>query len=286
MGRLIASLSVVLVVTLASTLVFATPLSTRKVLLVSDIDDTIKVSHVLSTAGKVSRAADITTPFTGMAQLYQWIKNMNPTTTQIVYLSNAPEKIAGIPALKISHETFLRYNDFPEGDVTLREDILNPNHKLTTIRTLIDETMPELVIMVGDNGERDNEVYHQIFEEYKNTGIKMVSFIHQLYATKTPFYKPDFLAEVGKPIFSEQIGFVTPVEVALELKDQEILNEEALTWMIQRVAPYIVNETTFKWDGLKPITFPFFSSCTDFKWRWTQTVELAPLIKKLRYQCN
>lgn len=236
-----------------------------KLLLISDIDDTIKVSHVLNKADAVSRAADVTTPFTGMAQLYQWVVNSNKNT-QIVYLSNAPEEVAGIPAFKISHQTFLNYNHFPEGELDLRGDLFDKNFKITEIRRLLTNEKPDIVIFVGDNGERDAEIYHQATLEFAQSGIQFHTFIHQLYSKEKSFFKPDFLEELGHSLFSEQSGFVTPIEIALQLKDESLISAEGLQWMLQNVAPYIAQEKTFKWDGLKQITFPFFSNCADFDW--------------------
>ena len=78
----------------------------KKVLLVSDIDDTIKVSHVLGTTQKFLRALDVTTAFTGMSIFYQLIVDENPNTTTVVYISNAPHDIKGIEIMKLSHEKF------------------------------------------------------------------------------------------------------------------------------------------------------------------------------------
>ncbi len=282
MQRLLASVSILFAVIFSSVSAFA--LDQHKTLLISDIDDTIKVSHILSYRGKVSRAADITTPFAGMSQMYHLLQKMNPNQTEIVYLSNAPEEIAGVPALKVSHENFLKYNDFPKGDLVLREDLGNANHKLNYIRKLINEKKPSVVVLIGDNGELDNEVYHQIFEEYKSTGIKIMTFIHLLYSSKAESVR--FWSEVGKSIYPEQIGYVTPIEISVELQQQGILNQEALSWMIENVSPYIVNEKLNRVDAFKPITFPYFSSCVDFQWRWTETPALTPLVQRLKKQCN
>ena len=263
---------------------FAT--ANEKVLLISDIDDTIKVSHVLNKVAAVSRAADITTPFTGMAQLYQLIQNAQGGHMKIVYLSNAPEKVAGIPALKISHQKFLNFNHFPEGELDLRDDIFDQNHKINEIRRLIKSEKPDVVIMIGDNGERDAEIYHQAVVEYAGQGIQMVTFIHQLYSEKGSWLKPDFLDELGKKLFSEQVGFVTPIEVALELKQQDLLDQAGVDWMIAQVSPYIEIEESLKWDGLKPITFPFFSDCSDFKWKWDVTEKTFNLVQQLKNKCG
>ena len=64
-----------------------------------------------------------------------WVsKNQNPNSTRIAYLSNAPETIAGIELLKVSHETFLRSNDFPKGELFLRKSLSDQNHKIDSIR--------------------------------------------------------------------------------------------------------------------------------------------------------
>lgn len=284
MGRVLASLFLIIAISFASTFVFA---AGKKVLLISDIDDTIKVSHVLSKMSAVSRAADITTPFTGMSQLYQLIVNENPDTTKVVYLSNAPAEIAGIPAIKFSHENFLKFNNFPTGEVDLKASIFEENHKIKEIRRLINEQMPDLVILVGDNGERDMEFYHQAVKDYASfSEIKMISFIHQLYDTKAPFYLPNYFAEIGKEIYPEQTGFVTPIEIALELQKQGELSQESVDWMIENVSPYIVAEDGLKWDGLKPLTFPSFAKCSNFVWKWEVTKKTRELFKKINDRCH
>ncbi|MGZ3691558.1 MAG: phosphatase domain-containing protein [Pseudobdellovibrio sp.] len=242
--------------------------SYKRILIISDIDDTIKVSHILGPlADKVARAADTTTPFAGMAPLYHVIINsFAPDVTKIVYLSNAPEQIAGIPAMQISHQTFLDSNNFPPGELDLREDIFEENHKIKEIHRLLDTLHPDAAIFLGDNGEQDADIYHQAVLDYQNSGIKIVTFIHQLYSEKTPFGLPDLLFEVGHAIHPEQIGYVTPIEIALKLRSENLLNAVGLDWMIQKIGPYITDEGVLKLDVGQAIVFPFFMNCSDFKW--------------------
>lgn len=254
-----------------------------KTLVISDIDDTIKVSHILNWGGKLSRAADVTTPFRGMAELYQWLDRQQDT--HIVYLSNAPREIAGIPALDISHRTFLSLNKFPYGEILLRDDLRNPHHKITELRRLVRTERPDVVILIGDNGEKDPEVYQQFFNE-SGGQVRVLTFIHQLYSTEPPRFAPGILGEVGTRLHAEQVGFVTPVEIALELRDQGLLAPHIADWMIRHIAPKIEAEAQFKWDGLKPITFPAFKKCADFRWRWPLTPDILPLHAKIRSVCN
>jgi hypothetical protein len=259
----------------------------KKVLLVSDLDDTIKVSHILS-ASKLGRAFDVTTPFRGMAELYKLIVNENPLTTKVVYLSNAPEQIAQLPILKYSHQTFLKYNNFPEGELDLREDIFTKNHKITELRRLIETEKPDVVIMIGDNGEKDVDVYHQATAEYHHLGIQMITFIHQLYATQIPFYKFDFLAEQGRELYPEQNGFVTPIEISLQLNQENLLQAVSVNKMLNEVAPLIVSERrVLKIDGGKPLSFPFFKNCEDYKAKsFSPEFDTSEINRKIAIECN
>lgn len=266
--------------------VIHTQAQAERLLIISDIDDTIKVSHILSTAGKVARAPDVTTPFNGMAELYKSIVSENQQQRRIVYLSNAPETIAGIPALLISHKTFLSYNGFPYGDVELRQGVFDKDHKINTITNLIVNEKPDTLILIGDNGERDPEIYHQIFLKY-GARIKIISYIHQIYTTEAPFFVPNFFYELGTKLYPEQIGFVTPVEIALDLSNQEIIRKSTYMSLVENISDQIVDEALLlKWDGLKPITFPNFKNCKEFKWRWSVPVELIALYKKIHRVCR
>lgn len=268
-----------------------------KVLLVSDIDDTIKVSHVLNKVGKFARAVDATTPFKGMAQLYQLIVNQNPASTKVAYLSNAPkdigaipnapQAIAGVPAASVTHQLFLNFNHFPKGELILRENLQDQEHKTKALRMLIEREKPDILILIGDNGERDIDFYRQATQEHaymKN--MQVLTFIHQLYKTEASIYLPDFLDETGREVFPEQMGYVTPIEISLKLNEERVIGKDKVDWMIKNVAPAIVAEDKIKWDGLKPITFPFFKKCPEFKWTLSRPQQLQSLIQRIESECN
>ncbi len=286
--RILASITIIFFISFLSLVAFAaTP---KRVLLISDIDDTIKSSHVLSKVGVAARVTNMTVRFSGMAQLYQLIVNENPGTTKIVYLSNAPEEVLGIPVLQYLHQTFLSFNRFPPGEVDLRESIFEKDHKIKEIRRLLTNEKPDVVIMIGDNGENDAAIYRQATLEFANKGITMVSFIHQLYSTKLGFIDSvigtNSFSEIGKKLKQDQTGFVTPVEIALQLNQQRLLGADKVSWMIQNVAPFIVQESYFDSDVVGTITFPSYINCSDFKWQWPETAELLPLIHKIKSQCK
>lgn len=283
--RSVASAMVFLALVMCS--LYSQAWASKKVLVVTDVDDTIKVSHVLKNISKVGRAADVYSPFTGMAQLLQLIRNENPASTHIVYLSNAPEELAGIPAASFTHGAFLKQNRFPEGEFILRKNIFDSEHKIKTLRILIESEMPEVLILIGDNGEKDVDVYQQISQEYAYLNhMKVVTFIHQLYSSKNSFFVPDTFEEIGRSLYAGQIGYVTPVEISLKLNELGLIGADKAEWMIQNIAPFIVKEDRFKFDGFMAMTFPRFKNCSDFKWTFERPAELKTLIQRIENECN
>ena len=256
----------------------ATQAGNRKVLLISDIDDTIKVSHVLDKVDQVKRSV-VKVPFAGMAQLYQSIINQNPNSTFMAYVSNAPQKIAGLPVMQVSHKKFLTENSFPKGVLLLREKLSDKSHKINAIRQLIQSEHPELVILIGDNGENDTSIYAQMTTELKMRGIESVTYIHQLYSSKSS-------KEVGKKILFAQTGFVTPFEIALDLKNKELLDQNSLNWMTDHIMPYLLNEKTNDLERGRAVTFPFYKNCSDFVWSVRVPTELAKLTEIINKKCR
>lgn len=247
-----------------------------ELMLISDIDDTIKISHVLSN-DKFVNFLDFTTPFRGMSPLYTLLKNQYKDKIKIVYLSNAPKSILGFDSVGKSHVRFLKYNQFPEGELILRESLFDQNHKINRIRELIDSYHPKKVIFIGDNGERDAEIYYQAVNEFKGSEIQFFTYIHQLYSKRSA-------KEVGKPLQAKQVGFVTSVELSYDLFKNSILNVEGYSWMTQKVMPLIVTEQEPLIETMIPLSFPDFKDCSDFEMK-VFPPELMPLEQKIKIEC-
>ncbi|AGH95564.1 phosphatase domain-containing protein [Pseudobdellovibrio exovorus] len=278
----ITSIALVAALTLAPAMSWA---GKKRVLLVSDIDDTIKVSHILNWSGKLTRAANITTPFRGMSELFHTLKQQNHLDVRVAYVSNAPERIAGMPLMDVSHRSFLSMNQFPYGDMFLRADLKDENHKIRTLRQLMKEQEPEVVILFGDNGEKDPQIYRLFFREF-SSDTRVITFIHQLYSSDRTFQLWDLMLERGSKLHADQIGYVTPIEVALELKRQQIIGDRSYRKFVNTILPQILRETWIGWDGFTPMTFPQYKKCTDFRWQWGRVDELLELRKKISRVCR
>lgn len=286
--KVLSSFALIIAVTLLSSLAFSE--GNKKVLLVSDVDDTIKISHVLSNPGAVSQAPNVTAVFTGMSQLYNLIQRQY--AAKVIYLSNAPDGYDGISPIRVLHQTFLDYNKFPAGELLLRQNLLDQNHKITQLRRLLAEEKPDVMILFGDNGERDSEILHQFTQEnINNKALTVVSFIHQLYSSKdksivSRIFEGHLSSEIGKKITAEQIGYVTPVEVSLELHQRGLLSDANTKWMVDNIAPYIVHQPRWKFSPIGEATFPDFEDCSDFVWRWKAFNEITPLMNRVSQECR
>lgn len=227
-------------------------LASARLVVISDIDDTIKVSHVLDKSESVKNAFRTENVFRGMPELYQLIQGNFPTTS-FYYLSNAPKKI-----MEKSHTKFLIDNRFPKGTLLTREKISDENHKVNSIRKILQDTSITAILYLGDNAERDTVIYAQMVKEFPR--IPSLTFIRQAYSVKNG-------EDTGKPLEGNQMGFVSPVEVALELRNVRVLSENQVTaleaFFVHPTIKYSHQEDNFGKTGV--LSFPSWVDCRDYR---------------------
>lgn len=215
--------------------------------LVTDIDDTIKISHVLDKGAALANTVHIRNHFYGMGELYSALQKTNPDFN-FVYLSAAPEKL-----MEKLHTAFLKLNGFPAGDLILRLSLANKNFKLNSIRALIATRQPQRLILVGDNGERDPYIYEQIRAEYPD--IQTEIYIHQVYSYRAR-------KEIGVPPQSTQRLFVTSIDLARAFALTKDLPQHSLEQMALIMVPQLFKQNPRKQTG--PLFIPGWVDCRDF----------------------
>ena len=144
-------------------------LEANGVSVISDVDDTIKISNVLDKRALLENT--FLKPFSsvpGMAEVYRgWAK----AGAAFHYVSASPWQL--YPSL----EAFVDAGDFPRGSFSLRMFRLkdrsfldfmksSEEYKLDTIRAILNSFPERQFILVGDSGERDPEIYGTIFREF------------------------------------------------------------------------------------------------------------------------
>ncbi|MBL9039430.1 MAG: DUF2183 domain-containing protein [Archangium sp.] len=144
---------------------------------ISDFDDTIAVSNVVSNRGLLNTALmhDGTThpPVEGMNRWYRCMRNVGFARPVFALVSGSPQQFTG----RIG--AFLQKHGMPPFGLYLRD--LGPStlsdYKQPVIRKLL-EAVPYPVVLVGDSGEHDPEVYAQIRKEYPDR-VKAI-YIHDV----------------------------------------------------------------------------------------------------------
>jgi hypothetical protein len=128
--------------------------------LLSDLDDTIKISHTQSKLITVYRGLFRSAAFVGMATLYRELLRNPQSSFHLV--SSSP------PQIKQKIENFLKKNQFPTAKVTLRDWMRETNilkYKMKHILSLA-EASPFPLLLIGDDTEHDPEVFHHVEKKF------------------------------------------------------------------------------------------------------------------------
>lgn len=221
--------------------------SFAQIMVISDIDDTLKVSNVLDWQDTAQNAALIHNHYTGMSELFNYLQQTAPSPVQFFYLSNAPRKVMGV-----LHDSFLNFNLFPQGPTYLRASIFDSNHKIRTINALIEQHRPALLILVGDNGEKDAHIYAAVKTAHPQ--LPMHTYIHLVYSAKSSTQK-------GSSVYPFQVGYATSVELAGDFRSKGLISEDAYIRFQQAIIPKILNERSDLMSG--EVAFPAWMDCRD-----------------------
>lgn len=140
--------------------------------IISDIDDTIKISNVLNKEELIDNTfIRKFIPVKGMSHLYRKFEKRGAA---FHYLSGSPWQL--YPAIN----TFLNEEKFPGGSIQLKFFRVKDRsfisfisadqsaYKTDAIRVIIKRFPQRKFILIGDSGEKDPEVYTGIAAEYKD----------------------------------------------------------------------------------------------------------------------
>ena len=153
---------------------FFVPDPRNRIGIISDIDDTILVSEVLSKRSLLKNSltvpAEQRDAVAGMAALYEKMLKANPTpaASAVFYVSSSPRQLTD------NLRQFLKLNGFPHGVLQLKElgsgsgDSVgeHESYKLRHIETILAEFPQTRFYLFGDDGERDPEIFDAILTKH------------------------------------------------------------------------------------------------------------------------
>lgn len=220
-----------------------------KTILISDIDDTIKNSHVLDKTDAFFNAGNTENAVLGMNAVYRAAKAADKGI-KFFYVTNAPKSL-----MQDSHRAFVSQNKFPVGALRLRDSLFQNDFKVTEIRKILKAERPDSAILIGDNGEKDILVYEQIKNEFP--GIRFVTYIHLAYSTLNP-------EDTGLAIRAGQIGFATSLDLILQLRQENFVTGADTAAFVRDFVNAYSQEDEMNDDG--PQALPSWFDCRDFQW--------------------
>lgn len=205
----------------------------RQILLVSDLDDTIKITHVGSTGSMVANEFWHRLTFLGMQDLYSELMNHNKAEQakdpmKFVYLSAFPDLLLS----RVRH-FITETNKFPGGDFIARSTgkIVkgeNPfDFKSEELEELGHNNPEADFLLIGDDTEFDPEVYDGFQKKFGESRVLGI-YIHQINRQRKDHGTDRKLPETvepNKPI----TPYLTAFEVALkEVENSRLSPEQAV----------------------------------------------------------
>jgi hypothetical protein len=121
---------------------------------------------------------------------------------------------------------------------------------VATVLDLIDDVNADYVVLLGDNGELDPAIYEQVRQvlEEKDSPIQLYTYIHMIHP----------ILGSSDQLFSEQRGYVTAMDLAAQMVDEELLAPEALTSLMLQLLPVWNHPSP---SALKARLLPAYLSC-------------------------
>ncbi|MBX2994876.1 MAG: DUF2183 domain-containing protein [Bdellovibrionaceae bacterium] len=241
-----------------------------KTVLISDVDDTVKLAYAFGSAYGAQYFKDTKSRFTGMSEVYDLITHDN-LDVKVYYVSLAPTYL-----MERLHGKFLRNGAFPIGTYIGRTNLPSETHKLETIRSILRSERPSRVILVGDDGQADAAVYRQVSAEPEFAGIIFDQFIHIVSSLKE--------ANGQNKVQGAQVGFVTSYEFALELNARKLIQDRSMKYVSDHILPEILIEApgSDENEETNQVAFPYFMDCKAINWRWN----VPGLNEKVRGFCK
>ncbi len=189
---------------------------------ISDIDDTIKISRMRAGWNVFAEALHVLEKhsFSGMPELYNALSD-HGKGMKVGYIS------AAIPLTAFLGEDFVKANEFPNDFFQNRKDIFTSvlDYKVSAIATFIRSSDPKKqFILLGDNGEHDPEVFNQLMVMPDIRPRLSKLYIHRLYS--------HLLKEVAQ---NGQVPFLTTADLAQRFFENQWITERQLVECVTTV---------------------------------------------------
>lgn len=194
-------------------------LNSQGVVIISDLDDTIKITNTRDTSARNYNALFNSDAFLGMSDL---MSQMETYTNGLYYVSASPKLINS------RIQRFFRKNDLNVSDFyTRRLSDLGDKEgfKMRSISQILDQT-GEDVILIGDDSEADELVYTKIKNLYPDRVL--ATYIHNVYNEAPSSDAKRFFTAYDIAVaeyFAQRLDFEVVAKLGTELVASKKMNK-------------------------------------------------------------
>lgn len=240
-------------------LIFLSFSSFARVIVVSDLDDTIKIINSGNEVEAARNALTTNIVFTAIPSFYQELARY---TDELHILSAGPSVLRK----KIIKDLGIHGIDFVELELrklSRWEDKLT--HKVNYLVKLMKANPDDQFILIGDDVGKDPEAYDEIMRHYP--GRVLASYIHMINNRAIPQSQTKYWLTTD--IFVREFNAKRMPMAAVTYGFEQLLNEEKTEMMIPAFAHCPKTALAWSWQALTPFAF-----------------EANKLIKKINRHCT
>lgn len=204
--------------------------SSNEIGIISDVDDTIKITGVDSKLKMIKHAFTgnykTDKPILGSATLYKGILNdyKSEGANTVHYVTGSPSHLYD------RIQDFMKLNGFPQGSIDLKKlgSRVDPTpsttleYKLSRMRPILQSFPNKKFVMFGDTTQQDTEVYAKLKKEFPNSVVA-------IYINNVTKQDP------SNPRFKDVMLTNSSIDAAVDLSKKGIISDETLNKVITEV---------------------------------------------------
>ena len=119
-------------------------------------------------------------------------------------------------------------------------DVTTVDHKVNAVRGILSDYKHADVILVGDNGEHDPEVYEIIEKQFPMRNI--TTYVHYISAPDNGNVKLR-----GKPLAKNQTAYITSADLAYHFYQNGLITEKSFEQIQERVLNFLKDSERRFW---------------------------------------
>jgi phosphatidate phosphatase APP1 len=221
-----------------------------KTIVITDIDDTLRITNRIK-GGYIEQAENVLSPYTHFSGMNDIINTLYKNGADIYYVTAANSWIVDLSIY------FLDFNQYPQTqNIFYREGLEDvQNFKTRTISEIINHTLPDTIVYLGDNGEFDSPVY----EQFNDMSRKNFISIRKLYEYN------------GVVVPETQRIFITAADLAAQLEQAELLSSQQAQAIIAKISSEIMSQDDYQFS----LILPDWTELTDRDFQRAYSVPMA-----------